>query len=135
MEGHDLLKTIPKVKAPPDFERSVIGRLEGARREYVKRRMTFRYAFAGSAAVFLVGFILLNIFVWDGTGGPTVAGTESPLSQGLWLEGARDDSLEPFIPVLEAVDYSAEVRYASDEPRTVYILEQVSEVSSSGIKY
>ncbi len=144
MEGHELLGKVNRVKAPPDFEDRVLARVGEERRARVRRQAIFRYSFAGSAAVLIVGFILIyNPFVRSvRRAGPSLAAGNAGKGETMARpasfrmkagdQGARTTS---YLPVLETVDYSSEFRSASYEPRTVYILEQVSEVRPSEIKY
>ena len=122
MEGHELLAKMNRVAAPPGFEETVLTRLPAARKERARvRRANFRYAFAGSAALVLVGFFLLN---------PSLFQKELPLTFA-----EREALTVPSIPVFETMDYASEFRNAQSQPRTVYILEQVSESVSSEIIY
>jgi hypothetical protein len=150
MEGHELLGKMNRVKAPVEFEARVLAKLGEERRARVRRQRTFRYAFAGAAGV-VVGFLALNVLVFQKKPSATLAGKSesAKLSMAfgeknggvaaklpLSLAGqAREDMSRTAIPVLEAVDYSKEVRNFSYEPQTVYILEQVSDVRPSEIKY
>jgi hypothetical protein len=130
MEGHDLLKKLGRVKAPDGFEQDVLARLPGERGRRARQRVIQRFAYAGSVGVFLIGAFLAATFIFNGTGGPGFLGTGR--APAMW---GRVSEPESVVPVLETVDYSAEVWNASTEPRTVYILEQVSEGIPSGIKY
>jgi hypothetical protein len=122
MEGHELLAKMTRVAAPPGFEEAVLIKLPAARKERARvRRANFRYAFAGSAALVLVGFVLLN---------PSFFQKELPLTFA-----ARETLTVPSIPVFETMDYASEFRNAQSQSRTVYILEQVSESVSSEIIY
>jgi hypothetical protein len=121
MEGHELLGKMNRVEAPADFEERVLARLGAERRARARRQTAFRYAFAGSAAVLLIGVALLNLPSVNRRAGSVVAGK------------GRVGTV--YLPVLETVDYSSEFRNASYQPRTVYILEQVSEVRPTEIKY
>jgi hypothetical protein len=122
MEGHELLAKMTRVQAPPGFEETVLTKLPAARKERARiRRANFRYAFAGSAALVLVGFFLLN---------PSLFQKELPLTFA-----EREALTVPSIPVFETMDYASEFRNAQSQPRTVYILEQVSESVSSEIIY
>jgi hypothetical protein len=80
--------------------------------------------------VFLIGAVFTASIIF--TGGGATGSRDSGIATAAW--GRASDS-QSVIPVLETVNYSAEVRNASYEPRTVYILEQVSEGIPSGIKY
>lgn len=122
MEGHELLAKMNRVAAPSGFEETVLTKLPAARKELARiRRANFRYAFAGSAALVLVGFFLLN---------PSLFQKELPLTFA-----EREALTVPSIPVFETMDYASEFRNAQSQPRTVYILEQVSESVSSEIIY
>jgi hypothetical protein len=122
MEGHELLAKMNRVAAPSGFEEAVLTKLPAARKERALiRRANFRYAFAGSAALVLVGFFLLN---------PSLFQKELPLTFA-----ERQALTVPSIPVYETMDYASEFRNSQSQPRTVYILEQVSESVSSEIIY
>lgn len=124
MEGHELFARMTRVKAPEGFEDGVLARLPSARRERARaRRAAWRFAFAGSAAFVLAGFFLV---------GPALFEKGAPI-----LTYAEREALAatPSVPVYERMDYAAEFRNAQHQPRTVYILEQVSETVSSEIIY
>jgi hypothetical protein len=122
MEGHELLAKMNRVAAPAGFEEGVMAKLAAARKERARvRRANFRYAFAGSAALVLVGFFLLN---------PSLFRKELPMTFA-----EREAPTVPSIPVFDTMDYASEFRNAQSQPRTVYILEQVSETVSSEIIY
>ena len=139
MEGHELLGKVNRVKAPADFEERVFRRLGEEKRARSRRRAAYRYAFAGSAAVLIIAFVLLNQaplakrapmpYAEHGKAAPAAVRTVS------YPSSVRAEAAVSYLPVLETVDYSTEFRSASSQPRTVYILEQVSEVRPSEIKY
>jgi hypothetical protein len=138
MEGHELLGKMNKVKAPADFDARVFAKLGEAKAAHARRKTAFRYAFAGSAAVFVVGIVLLNVFVLNNTSSRTLAGKgkfEGLANQASFSGRLRNGAARTYLPVLETVDYSNEYRNVSNQPRTVYILEQVSEVRPTEIKY
>ncbi len=123
MEGHELLAKMNRVAAPAGFEEGVMAKLAVARKERARiRRANFRYAFAGTAGLVLVGFVLLNPSLFQKGSTLTFAERESP-------DRGRS------IPVFETMDYASEFRNAQSQPRTVYILEQVSDSVSSEIIY
>lgn len=138
MEGHELLEKMNRVKAPADFEERVFLKIGQARRARVRRRAVFRYAFAGSAAVFLIGFVLIN-GPFKGERATLSAGRPSVSRSGVqrlsYSQPAGARAARTYLPVMETADYSKEFRNASYQPKTVYILEQVSEVRPSEIKY
>ena len=139
MEGHEeLLSKLNRVKAPADFEERVFRKLGEARRARTRRRAALRYALAGSAAVLLVGFVLFNQSFVPRRPAMSYAalGKAEPQARAAaYPASALKDASASYLPVLETVDYSSEMRNASHQPRTVYILEQVSEVRPSEIKY
>ena len=138
MEGHELLDRVNRVKAPPGFEERVLRRLGEAKRARARRRTAYRYSLAGSAAVLLIGFVLFNQALLSRRAPMTFVGKDRAMPAATRLSypaSARSDVPGSYLPVLEAVDYSTEMRSASTQPGTVYILEQVSEVRPSEIKY
>ena len=138
MEGHELLGKVDRVEAPPGFEERVLARLGAERRARGRRQTAFRYAFAGSAAVLLVGVALLNLPSVNRRAGSVVTGKSrggTVLPRIAYPAAGRESGAAAYLPVLETVDYSSEFHNASYQPRTVYILEQVSEVRPTEIKY
>ncbi len=139
MEGHELLNRLERVEAPADFEERCFARLRQAAKERAHRRAVLRYSFAGSAAVLLAGFLVLNTLVLHKSPGLTYASkgkSESALGQPSAFRPAGFETAGTgLVPVMEKVDYSSEFRNASFEPQTVYILEQVSEGAPSGVKF
>jgi hypothetical protein len=130
MEGHEQLAGMTRVLAPEGFERTVLARLPAARERRIRaRRAAYRYAFAGSAALLLVGFLVF------------VPSSREPDTVLTYAErealSANPDSGAPsrVLPVYETVDYMSEFRNVQSQPRTVYILEQVSESRPSEIIY
>jgi len=132
MEGHKLLGGMNKVKAPENFDELVFAGLGEARRTRLRRRAAFRYAFAGSAALALIGFVLLNVHLVNSRSPRSVAGR---VRSGMASDGAGSETARTYMPILETVDYSSEYRSGSSATRTVYILEQVSEVRPTEIKF
>jgi len=136
MEGHELLVKMTKVRAPEGFEEGVLARLPAARKERARaRRAAWRYAFAGSAALVLVGFLLFNPALTDKDAVLTYAEREALTASPMWANGASSVDGSRSVPVYERMDYASEFRSAQHQPRTVYILEQVSETVSSEIIY
>jgi hypothetical protein len=124
MEVRDLFEKMDRVAAPVGFERRVLTELvhrKGLRRS---SRRTWRFAYAGGAAVLLAAVVLGGVFVLDRAGDK---GSDATVR----LAGRPSEA----VPVMETLDYSSEYRNASSEPRTIYILEQVSEASPRDITY
>ncbi len=124
MEERNFLGKMERVAAPAGFERRVLTEL--ARRKELRRssRRTWRFAYAGAAAGLVAAVVLGGVLVLDRTGGKDTAAAariaERPVEA---------------VPVMETLDYSSEYRNAPSEPRTIYILEQVSEASPREITY
>ncbi|HDT13351.1 MAG TPA: hypothetical protein ENO03_03235 [Candidatus Aminicenantes bacterium] len=124
-----------KVRAPEGFEAAVLARLSAARveRARARRRALARYALAGSAALILAAVLLVNPSLFEKetilTDAERTALQADPAA-GLWGP-SFDRSLS--VPVYETMDYASEFRNVQSQPRTVYILEQVSEIRSSEI--
>ncbi len=137
MEGHDLLARLDKVKAPGDFEVRVLARIEGERRRLRVQRTRLRFAFAGTAAAVLAGFVMVNTFVLHKPAPSqlSVAGKQAPATPAGFVPVSAEPSPSNLVPVMERLDYSSELRNVSYEPQTVYILEQVSEGAPSGVKF
>ncbi len=136
MEGHELLVKMTKVTAPVGFEEAVLGKLPAARKERARlRRANFRYAFAGSTALVLVGFFLFSPSSSEKGSGLTYAEREALSATPVSGKGASPANRSRMVPVFETMDYASEFRNASVQPKTVYILEQVSESVSSEIIY
>jgi hypothetical protein len=130
MEGHEQLAKMIKVRAPAGFEGAVLARLPAARRERQRaRRAIYRYAFAGSAALVLAGFLVFGPATFEKDTVLTYAEREAlSATPG---QGSRSR----IVPVYETVDYTSEFRNVRSQPPTVYILEQVSESRPSEIIY
>lgn len=125
MEERNIFNRLERVRAPEGFEAGVLAELprRKARRSHALR--TYRVAFAGATAVFLAIFVLVNVLVLRKPGGVSVAG------KGMASGPVATEAVQ----VMETMDYSTEVHNAAYEPRTVYILEQVSEASPQEITY
>lgn len=136
MDELNILKRLNRVKAPENFERSVLENLARGKNVRAKRLIMRRLVFACSAALVVIGVIVFGLI-------PSRNKTNAILSE----KGKIGiESVEPLseqdrkigrqvMPLLETVDYSDEIRSVNFEPRMVYILEHVSEERYSGIKY
>jgi len=136
MEGHELLIKMTKVEAPAGFEQGVLDRLPAARKERARaRRVAYRYAFAGSAALVLVSFFLFRPSLPEKDAVLTYAERDALAAAPGKGTGFPSANRNRFVPVYETMDYASEFRNAQSQPTTVYILEQVSEIPSSEIIY
>jgi hypothetical protein len=125
MEERNIFDRLERVAAPEGFEDGVLAELPRRKERRAHALLIYRYAFAGGAAVLLATLILVNVLVLRKPGGVSVAG------KGMKSGPVATEAVQ----VMETMDYSTEVHNASYEPRTVYILEQVSEASPQEITY
>ncbi|MBN2207261.1 MAG: hypothetical protein JW742_07640 [Candidatus Aminicenantes bacterium] len=119
------LGALPRVKAPPGFEARVLAGLAERTALMSRRRRVLRLSLAGASAFVLVGFVVTRLFILPG------AGPERSAS----LFDAAGAAGRMIIPINETVDYFGEVRAASRNGETIYILEQVSDVISADNTY
>ncbi len=129
MDVPNLLKKLERVKAPPDFEQKILAQLSLRKRRKLRVKY-LRLSLAGAFSAALVFFMAVNVFILPKKGPLEVA----DLEKGLASPSTFQRGGEP-IPIIEAVDYAGEILSASREPQTIYILEQVSEGTSTKIKY
>jgi hypothetical protein len=125
MEERNIFDRLERVGAPEGFEGMVLSELPRRQERRSRVLRTYRYAFAGATAVLLAAFVLFNVPILRRPEGVRMAGkgrTAGPVA----IEAVQ---------IMETMDYSTEVHNASFEPQTVYILEQVSEVSPQEITY
>lgn len=135
-EMHTILSKLDKVKAPAGFESRVLAGIDEQAGSKTGFRMILRLAMTGAAAVLVVGVILTGIQRYNARPSVvTTARSESGRVRLMTSPNSARQTNSSVIPLLETVDYSDEMRGASQGGRTVYILEQVSEGSSSGITY
>jgi len=137
---------LTNVVAPEDFERGVLARLPQEKERRAKHARQVRFAYAGAAALVLVGFVVLGVPRLTERGAPGLVAEKDAAALSRALGEARPiearvrwavpaSASATVIPVLEMLDYGSEVRNLSDTGRTVYILEQISEGRPSEIKY
>lgn len=112
---------LERVAAPADFEDRVLREMDRRRRAVPQesRARRFKWALSGSAAAVLVGLAALNLFIFKGG------------SLALKDAAAAGEAIE----VMESISYHPESLTAVSEPGTVYLLEQVSDMSHSTIRY
>ncbi len=119
MNPSELLKRMEPVTAPPGFEARVLQALGERRRAFpaLRRARVYRWSVSAAATLLLAGFITLNFPSFRSAAGTAVA--------------ARSEIMH----LNEPVDYRGDLRSASYEPGTIYILEQVSEASNRIARY
>ena len=125
MDDAKVWKGLERVSAPPDFEDRVLGNWTGAAG---RRRRSAKPACSGGRSPgrrppCLAVFTVLNLFVFGGARSPS-----EDSAAGAVPTATR-------FPSWKASITAREVRAAASDPRTVYLLEQVSDTSSSTIRY
>ena len=133
MEEINILKKLERVKAPFGFEQRIMSQLSLRKRKQEKARK-LRFSLAGAFSLLAVFFIVFNVFILPQKDMQEFSGLdeESPSI----LQGRRIDvSQRGIIPVVEAVDYKGEIQALSQEPSTIFILEQVSDTADTQITY
>ncbi len=134
MDVSNLLKKLERVKAPPDFEQKILAQLSLRKRRKLRIKY-LRLSLAGAFSAALVFFMAVNVFILPKKGPLEVADLEKALASPSTFQGRGEPRKGETIPIIEAVDYAGEIQSASREPQTIYILEQVSESTSTKIKY
>jgi len=127
MDDTNLFRKWPRVSAPPDFEERVLAALERRRQALpqARRSKAFGLALAGAAAALLVSFVSLNVLTGP-KGGPAGLASADPAG----ASGGRR-----VLPITETMDIGGEFQRASSSSRPVYLLEHVSFVSNTLVKY
>ena len=123
MDELDYLGQLPRVRAPLGFEAGVLARLAERRERRSRRLKTLRFSLAGASAFLLVAFVVTRFLV--APSGTAATASSNPAG----APAAR------VIPINEPVDYTREVRDLSRDSGTIYILEQVSDITTADISY
>jgi hypothetical protein len=133
MHETDVWKKLDTVKAPPGFEQQVMARLSLRKRLERRRRVALRWSLAGSLASLAVIFAVLSTGVFRGRAPLSTAdrATESRSA----VSTVQQAAAERTVPIIETLNYATEIRGRSAEPKTIYLLEQVSDTTSRNIKY
>lgn len=122
MKDADVWNGLERVTAPADFEDRVLRGMD-RRRAAPRMRMSrlFKWTLSGSAAALLIGFAVLNLFVFK----------SGPLSLSENASATAGEAIQ----IMENVNYHPETLAGASESGTIYLLEQVSDASSSTIRY
>jgi len=132
MQKYNPYEGLERIKAPAHFERDVLNLLHQRQKKRVRSR-TLRLSFAGAMGAIAVVFIVLNLFIIPEKGTVEFSDLERGIPPA--FERGVTSSAEQTIPIIEAVDYTEEIRRSRQDPPTIYILEQCSDETSRGIKY
>lgn len=132
MELNDLLKKIERVEAPPNFEQKVMVELTSRKRK-LARNLRLRLSFAGAFGAVAILLVVVGLFVIS----PQKPGeiVRNGRSAPSVFEQQSQARTTDYIPIVEAVDYTGEVRTLQDEPPTIYILEHISDSTDTKIIY
>jgi hypothetical protein len=136
MEELNLLKKLGRVNAPSDFEQKVMAQLS-LRKRKAQRVRYLRLSLAGALSAALVFFVVLNFFILPSKSPEEFAEKERAVPAAFQRELGKglDIRQRSVVPVIETVDYTGDIRTRSQEPPTVYLLEQVSDKTNRRIKY
>jgi hypothetical protein len=121
MEEFELLTHMERAEAPPGFEQRVMTRLAERKRQRRKARR-LGFSLATAAASLAVVVVAVNFLLLPQGTTREMASLEKEITPEF-----QPQSLAPTIPITEVLDYSGEARQVTRQPRTVYILEQVSD--------
>lgn len=121
MDVERYLQGLDRVSAPPGFEQAVLTGLAERKKSRVKwRRLEF--SLAGAAALVLAAMIIFSPFT-----------RKSPVNSMASL--GQEEPPGKVVHVVEPLDLRREMRRASDDSQTVFILEQVSDNWIQQISY
>ncbi len=132
MEEFDVLKNLPRVAAPPDFEQRVMDRLREKKKALAARPpLRARLWLAAVPAALIAAFFTVNVLVlnrpvslsrsWDA---PQTESVSSKTSAG-----------SEAVAVMEPLDYRQDFHRLSEDRGTVYILESISDEVHRDIIY
>lgn len=124
MGEYELFAKIGRVEAPLGFEKRVLAELSLRKQKHVRTRRV-RLVFAGACASLAVLLLVLNFGILS----------KKPAHSYSSLEKDFPPGFQRAIPITEKVNYSGEVRQRTYQPRTVYILEHVSDSTDTKIMY
>ncbi len=121
MAEFELLTHVEQVEAPMGFEGRVMTRLAERKRQR-RRARRLGFSLATVAASLAVVIVAVNFLVLPQGGPGKMASLEKEITPEF-----QPQSLSPTIPITEVMNYSGEARQVARQPRTIYILEQVSD--------
>jgi len=113
MEEKKYISRLPVVEAPPGFESQVLARVRDQKARAVRRRR-WEFGLAGAAAA-----LVITVLISPGPKRP-----EYPASRA---QVKADNSSVETIEVMEPLNLENEMRRATADPQTVFILEKVSD--------
>ena len=95
--------------------------------------MRLRLSFAGAFSAAAILLVVLGLFVLPERRPVEIVSAERSAPTGIERQDQR--RVSDYVPIVEAVDYSGEMRTVRDQPPTIYILEHVSDSTDTKIIY
>jgi hypothetical protein len=132
MELNNLLKKIEKVEAPPNFEQKIMAELS-SRKRMLARNTRLRLSLAGAFSAAAILLVVVGLFLLPERRPAEIVSVERSTPSAVERQDQR--RVRDYIPIVEAVDYTGEIRTVQDQPPTIYILEHVSESTDTKIIY
>jgi hypothetical protein len=132
MELNNFLKKIEHVEAPPNFEQKVMAELSMKKRT-LARNTRLRLSLAGAVSAAAVLLVVVGLFMLPQRRPAEIVSVEKSAPAAFERQDRRRE--RNYIPIVEAVDYTGEIRTVQDQPPTIYILEHVSESTDTKIIY
>jgi hypothetical protein len=132
MELNNFLKKIERVEAPPNFEQKVMAELS-LRKRTSARNMRLRLSLAGAVSAAAVLLVIVGLFMLPERRPAEVSSIQRSAPSAFERQDQR--RARDYIPIVEAVDYTGEIRTVQNQPPTIYILEHVSESTDTKIIY
>jgi hypothetical protein len=129
---NNLLEKIEKAEAPLNFEQKVMAEL-ASRKRTLARNMRLRLSFAGAFSAAAILLVIVGLFVLPQRRPAEISSIERSTPSA--FERQDQHRIRDYIPIVEAVDYTGEIRTVQDQPNTIYILEYVSESTDTKIIY
>jgi len=129
---NNFLKKIERVEAPPNFEQKVMAELSMRKRK-LARNTRLRLYLAGAVSTAAVLLVIVGLFVLPQRRPAEVSSIQRSVPSAFERKDQR--RVRDYIPIVEAVDYTGEIRTVQDQPPTIYILEHVSESTDTKIIY
>jgi len=132
MELNNFLKKIERVEAPSNFEQKVMAELS-LRKRTSARNMRLRLSLAGAVSAAAVLLVIVGLFMLPERRPAEVSSILRSEPSAFERQDRR--RVRDYIPIVEAVDYTGEIRTVQNQPPTIYILEHVSESTDTKIIY
>ncbi|MFW6137396.1 MAG: hypothetical protein ACOC5U_04880 [Candidatus Aminicenantaceae bacterium] len=129
MKELEKLRHVDEVEAPPGFEARVLSRLY-ERKAQRKKTRTIQLSLAGAFSTVVLLVVTAQVFFV----GPQTPEQAVQVGENFFPQKSSAGG-EISIPITEAVTFSGEPRSQVQDPRTIYILEQVSDSTDTRIVY